>query len=126
MGASARSCLRQVMAWRKMTRLPVDKQALVLYQHLTQKAWVEAENLDVDRLGSTGGVEYFTQWIRDRYLDVQVTQVGRSLSEFFRQLRKKPGQAIRDYVGEFDRAHARLIEAAQRFQKPLNPGTALN
>ena len=58
-----------------------------------------------------GGIEYFTQWIRDRYLDAQVTQVGRSLSEFFRQLRKKPGQAIRDYVGEFDRAHARLIEA---------------
>ena len=48
-GASARSYLRQVMAWRKMTRLSADKQALVLYQHLTQKAWVEAENLDVDR-----------------------------------------------------------------------------
>ena len=110
-GVSARSYLRQVAAWRKMTRLPKDKQALVLYQQLSNKAWVEAENLDVEKLGSEAGVEYFMEWIRDRYLDVQVTQVGRSLSEFFRRLRKKPGQAIRDYVGEFDRAHARLIEA---------------
>ena len=110
-GVSARSYLRQVAAWRKMTRLPKDKQALVLYQHLSNKAWVEAENLDVEKLGPEAGVEYFMEWIRDRYLDVQVTQVGRSLSEFFRRLRKKPGQAIRDYVGEFDRAHARLIEA---------------
>ena len=37
-----------------------------------------------------------------------MTQVGRSLSEFFRQ---EAGQATRDYVGEFDCAHARLIEA---------------
>ena len=110
-GVSARSYLRQVIAWRKMTRLAKDKQALVLYQHLSSKAWVEAENLDVDKLASEDGVEYFMQWVRDRYLDVQVTQVGRSLSEFFRRLRKKPGQAIRDYVGEFDRAHARLMEA---------------
>ena len=48
-GVSARSYLRQVVAWRKMTRLAKDKQALVLYQHLSGKAWVEAENLDVDR-----------------------------------------------------------------------------
>ena len=111
LGTSARSYLRQVTAWRKMTRLAKDKQALVLYQHLSSKAWVEAENLDLDKLATDDGVEYFMQWVRDRYLDAQVTQVGRSLSEFFRRLRKKPGQAIRDYVGEFDRAHARLVEA---------------
>ena len=32
------------------------------------------------------------------------------MSDFFRRLRKRPGQAIRDYVGEFDRAYARLVE----------------
>ena len=110
LGNSARSYLQQIAAWQKMTKLTADKQALVLYQHLSGPAWVEAERLDMDKLGSRDGPEYFKQWIRDRYLDVQVTQIGRSLSEFFRRLRKKPGQSIRDYCGEFDRAHARLLE----------------
>ena len=93
-----------------MTRVSVDKQALVLYQPLSGPAWVEAERLDMERLGSTKGMEYYTQWVRDRYLDVQVTQVGRSLSEFFRRLRRKPGQSIRDDCGEYDRCYARLME----------------
>ena len=93
-----------------MTRHGKDKQGLVLYQNLTSKAWIEAEQLDMDRLNSVLGVDYFVQWVKDRYLDVQVTQVGRSLSDFFRRLRKRPGQSIRDYVGEFDRAYARLVE----------------
>ena len=114
LGASARSYLRQVAAWMKMTRSPKSKQGLILYQHLTGKAWVEAEGLDIERLASEQGVEYYLEWVRDRYLDVQVTQVGRSLSEFFRKLRKRPGQSIRDYVGEYDRAHARLIECGCR------------
>ncbi|CAE7621529.1 GIP [Symbiodinium sp. CCMP2592] len=110
LGSSARSYLRQIAAWQKMTRVGADKQALVLYQHLSGPAWVEAERLEMEKLGSTHGMQYFTQWVRDRYLDVQVTQIGRSLSDFFRRLRKRPGQSIREYCGEFDRAHARLIE----------------
>ena len=106
LGSSARSYLRQVLAWQRMTKVTKDKQALVLYQHLSGAAWVEAERLEVDRLGASGGMDYFTQWVKDRYLDVQVTQVGRSLSEFFRRLKKKPSQSIRDYGGEFDRAYA--------------------
>ena len=58
----------------------------------------------MDKLNSLGGVDYLVQWVKDRYLDVQVTQVGR------RKLQKKPNQAIRDYVGEFDRSYARLVE----------------
>ncbi|CAE7239464.1 RE2, partial [Symbiodinium sp. KB8] len=110
LGATARSYLRQIAAWRKMTRLPVQQQALVLDQNLTNRAWVEAERLSVDKLASSEGIAYFEDWIKERYLDVQVTQIGRSLSEFFRKLRKKPGQSIRDCIGEFDRAHARLVE----------------
>ncbi|CAE7724502.1 GIP [Symbiodinium sp. CCMP2592] len=114
LGSSARSYLRQVLAWQRMTKLAKEQQALVLYQHLSGPAWVEAERLEVDRLASPSGMEYFTQWVKDRYLDVQVTQVGRSLSEFFRRLKKKPSQSIRDYCGEFDRAYARLLECGCR------------
>ena len=109
-GSSARSYLRQVSAWRRMTRLSKDQQGLTLYQHLTDRAWIDAERLDMDRLGSPEGVDYLISWIRDRYLDVQVTQVGRSLSDFFRRLRKRDGQPMRDYMADFDRAHARLTE----------------
>ena len=109
-GSSARSYLRQVSAWRRMTRLSKDQQGLTLYQHLTDRAWIDAERLDMDRLGSPEGVDYLLSWIRDRYLDVQVTQVWRSLSDFFRRLRKRDGQPMRDYMADFDRAHARLTE----------------
>ena len=110
LGTTARSYLRQVAAWQKMTRLSPCRQGLVLYQNLSGKAWIEAERLDLELLGSSNGVSHLVEWIKERYLDVQVTQVGRALSDFFRKLRKKPGQSIRDYVGEFDRAQARLEE----------------
>ncbi|CAE7221929.1 GIP [Symbiodinium sp. CCMP2592] len=110
LGTSARSYLRQVSAWRRMTRMSEDQQALTLYQHLTDRAWVDAERLDMDKLGSKCGVDYLVEWVKDRYLDVQVTQIGRSLSGFFRSLHRKTNQSIRDYMAEFDRAHSRLQE----------------
>ncbi|CAE7319506.1 unnamed protein product, partial [Symbiodinium microadriaticum] len=109
-GSSARSYVRQVNAWKRMTRLSPDQQALTLYQNLSGKAWIDAEKLDMDSLAAPGGVEYFLGWIKERYLDVQITQVGRSLSGFFRGLRRKPTQSVREYLSEFDRAHARLNE----------------
>ena len=41
---------------------------------------------------------------------MQITQIGRGLSDFFRKLRRKEGQTIREYLSEFDRALARLTE----------------
>ena len=113
LGATACSYLRQVAAWRRMTRLGKSQQALTLYQAdqaLTGKAWADAERLDMDRLASDDGIEYYISWVKDRYLDVQVTQVGRSLSDFFRRLKRRGGQSIRDYMSDFDRALARLNE----------------
>lgn len=39
-----------------MTKVSADKQALVLYQHLSGSAWVEAERLDMEQLGSKNGM----------------------------------------------------------------------
>ena len=79
LGSSARSYVRQVNSWRRMTRLSSDHQALTLYQNLSGKAWVDAEKLHMDRLAASDGVDYFLGWIKERYLDVQITQVGRSV-----------------------------------------------
>ena len=49
-------------------------------------------------------------WLRNRYLDLEVTRIGKALSEMFRKLRRKAGQSIRDYNAEYDRLHARLKE----------------
>ena len=49
LGKSARSYLRQVAAWLKCTRMPRDR-GVALYTHLSGKAWVFAEELDVERL----------------------------------------------------------------------------
>ncbi|CAE7346815.1 unnamed protein product [Symbiodinium sp. CCMP2592] len=86
-GASARSYMRQIAAWRRMTRIEPSRQALTLYQHLSGKAWIDAERLDVDKLAGDDGMEYFLGWVTDRYLDVQVTQVGRSLGLSFEDSR---------------------------------------
>ena len=109
-GTSARSYLRMVEAWRRMTRLPSEQQGLVLYQSLTGKAWVAAEELNVDILGSKEGVPYLISWISSRYLDLEITRIGKAFSEFFRKLRRRPGQSIRDYNSEYDRLYARLRE----------------
>ncbi|CAE7325492.1 RE2, partial [Symbiodinium microadriaticum] len=100
----------EVAAWRRMTRMSEDQQALTLYQNLTDRAWIDAERLDMDRLATKQGVDYLIEWVKDRYLDVQVTQIGRSLSGFFRGLHRKAHQTVRDYLADFDRAHARLTE----------------
>ncbi|CAE7772812.1 unnamed protein product, partial [Symbiodinium sp. CCMP2456] len=86
------------------------KQGLVLYQNLTGKAWVAAEELSVSRLGSSGGVEYFVAWLNARFLDLEVARIGRAFSDFFRKLRRRNGQSIREYNSEYDRLHARLRE----------------
>ena len=109
-GTTARSYLRQVEAWRRMTRLPAAQQGLVLYQNLAGKAWVAAEELSVDKLSADNGVQYLVKWISGRYLDLEITRIGKAFSEFFRRLRRRPGQSIREYNAEYDRLHARLRE----------------
>ena len=44
----------------------------------------------------------------------RVTQIGRSLSDLFRKLKRKPAQTFRDYVAEFNRLLARVIECGCR------------
>ncbi|CAE7456103.1 RE1 [Symbiodinium sp. CCMP2592] len=110
LGTSARSYLRQVSAWEKMTKLAPDERALVLYQHLSGSAWVNSESLNVEELARPDGVDRLREWIRQHYLDVEVTQVGRSLSDLFRKLRRRPQQSFRDYAAEFNRLLARVLE----------------
>ena len=110
LGGSARSYLRQIEAWRRMTYLPPEQQALVLYQNLGGKAWVAAEELSVAKLASPGGIQYYVSWISARFLDLEVARVGKAFSDFFRRLRRKNGQSIREYNTEYDRLHARLRE----------------
>ncbi|CAE7541147.1 RE2 [Symbiodinium sp. CCMP2592] len=109
-GSSARSYLRQIEAWRRMTLLPASQQGLVLYQNLGGKAWIAAEELSVPRLASESGVGYFVSWINARLLDLEVARIGKAFSDFFRRLKRKPGQTIREYNSEYDRLHARLRE----------------
>ena len=71
LGSGARSYLRQIDAWTKVTRTPADQQqALLLYQHLTGRAWIEAEELDVTQLASARGVEVFKTWIFERHQEI--------------------------------------------------------
>ena len=84
LGASARSYLRQVDAWTEVTRLPQDQRALVLHQHLQGRAWLEAEELDVETLASTQGMSVFRRWVQERYQEIEVSKIAEALTQFFR------------------------------------------
>ncbi|CAE7506765.1 GIP [Symbiodinium sp. CCMP2592] len=110
LGVSARSYLRQVDAWVKVTRTPKGQQALLLYQHLSGRAWVESEELSVDALAGETGLKVLWDWIQERYQEVEVSKIAESLTAFFRRLKRQPGQTIREFNSAFDRSHSRLLE----------------
>ena len=109
-GVLTRGYLRKVSAWQRMTRLRPTKQALALYNNLSGRAWRDAEELDLARLDADDGVEVFTTWVSEKYLDREVVKVGRCMSEFFKMLRKNYNQDIREFNQEYDRQLSRLKE----------------
>ena len=109
-GVKARGYLRKIEAWRRVTRIKPYKQALVLYNALTGRAWRDAEELDLAALDSPKGVEYFIDWVTNRYLDKEVIKAGRYMSEFFKQFKRHPSQEIREFNTEFDRHLGKLKE----------------
>lgn len=60
-GTKARSCLRKIEAWRRVTHLKANKQALVLYNNLTGKAWRDGEDLDLTP--STTPTAWSAMWL---------------------------------------------------------------
>ena len=110
LGVSARSYLRQVEAWSKVTRTDPSQQALLLYQHLSGRAWVESEELNVDDLASSRGLSIFKSWIRERYQEVEVSRIAEALTLFFKKMKRQSGQSIREFNSVFDRGHSRLLE----------------
>ncbi|CAE7388702.1 RE2, partial [Symbiodinium sp. KB8] len=110
LGQSARSYLRQIEAWVRITRAPSSQQALLLYQNLQGRAWVEAEELDVKELCQDGGVERFKAWISERYLEIEVGKIAEALNGFFKRMKRGSTQSVREFNASFDRAYARLVE----------------
>ena len=110
LGLSARSYLRQLDAWCKITRAPANQRALLLYQSLGGRAWVEAEELSVEDLGTDEGVSILKAWIQERYQEVEVSKIAEALTQFFRKLRRQSNQTVREFNSAFDRAYARLLE----------------
>ena len=68
--------MKKIEAWRRVTRLKANKQALVLYNNLTGKAWRDAEGLDLSALDDPYGVDRYVAWITQRYLDKEVVKAG--------------------------------------------------
>ncbi|CAE7255000.1 RE2 [Symbiodinium sp. CCMP2592] len=110
LGLSARSYIRQIEAWVRVTRTPCAQQALLLYQNLKGRAWIEAEELEVAELCVPDGVEKFKAWVAERYQEIEVGKIAEALNGFFRKLRRGPNQSVREFNATFDRAYARLVE----------------
>ncbi len=109
-GKSARSYVRKVQVWLRCTRLPLSQRALALYSSLSERAWVYAEELDMDILGSEVGVDYFLEWIQTRFMEVEVTKISQLMSDLFRRCKKRPEQSVREFNVDFERLVLRLHE----------------
>ena len=83
--------IRKIEAWRRVTRLTRPKQALMLYNNLTGRAWRDAEELELGLLDSE--VEVFVGWIKSNYMDREVTKIGRYMSDFFKVLKRNTQSA---------------------------------
>ena len=109
-GNKARGYLRKIAAWKRVTRIKPNKQALVLYNGLSGRAWRDAVEIDVMDLDRDDGVEWFVTWITEKYLDKEVVKVGKYMSDFFKNYKKSHNQEIREYNMEFDRHVSKLKE----------------
>ena len=69
---------------------------------------LDAEELDLALLDGGNGVDVFTRWIFEKYLDKEVVKVGKCMLEFFKHLKKGYSQEIRDFNQEYDRQVSRL------------------
>ena len=101
LGQTARSYLRRV------------QRPVALYSHLKGKAWVAAEELSVDRLADPDdGLQYFLDWIRIRFMEVELTKVATVMNLLFRKCRKKDEQTVREFNLEYERLllHLRELE----------------
>eukprot|EP00435_Cladocopium_sp_Y103_P068546 s358_g31.t1 len=110
LGRTARSYIRKVTAWLRCTKMPVRERAIALYTNLAGRAWVFAEELDVDRLADIDGVDYFLDWIRVRFMEMEVTKVSNVMAELFRKCKKRGEQSVRDFNIEFERLMLHLKE----------------
>ena len=110
LGVSARSYIRKIKVWVRCTKMPPVEQALALYTNLHGKAWLIAEELDMDMLAGTNGVEYYMDWVRVRFMEVEVTKVSNVMTALFRKCRRKPEQSVREFNLEFERLLLHLLE----------------
>eukprot|EP00913_Durusdinium_trenchii_P015685 g14740.t1 len=110
LGKSARSYVRKVQVWLRCTKMAPNRRALALYNELTGRAWIYAEELDVDRLATDGGVSYYLEWIQTRFMEVEITKVSNMMGDLFRRCRRRSDQSIRDFNVEFERLVLRLRE----------------
>ncbi|CAL1145601.1 unnamed protein product [Cladocopium goreaui] len=112
LGRSARSYVRKVHVWLRCTRMAERERPLALYTHLTGRAWIAAEELSMDRLHEEGGIDYFLDWIRIRFMEIEVTKVATVMTELFRRCRKRADQSVREFNLEYERLlmHLRELE----------------
>ena len=110
LGRSAGSYVRRVHAWLKCTKMAAKDRALALYTQLKGRAWIAAEELSVEMMHDEGGVDYFLDWIRIRFMEIEVTKVASVMAELFRKCKKRSEQSVREFNLEYERLLMHLRE----------------
>eukprot|EP00439_Symbiodinium_sp_Y106_P078417 s1097_g17.t1 len=90
--------------------LPPEQRALALYNSLTGRAWIYAEELDMDILGSHQGISYYLEWVQTRFAEVELHKISQMMADLFKKCRRRADQPMRDFIVEFERLLLRLQE----------------
>ena len=109
-GMEARSYIRRVQVWLRCTKLPPHQRGLALYSALKGKAWIYSEEMDVDILAGENGVTYFLEWVRARFMEMEVSKITQMMNELFKRCKRRSDQPVREFNVEFERLVLRLHE----------------
>ena len=64
--------------------------------------------------------------MQERYQEIEVSKIAEALTQFFKRLKRQPGQTVREFNSAFDRAHTRLLEIECRLPEVAKAWAYLN
>ena len=108
---------RKIDLWTATTGVVPEEQAVRLLQKLSGEAFEKLENVKVEDVKCTDGVEKFKEYIINAYEPIEDYRVGKIMDEFLDDFQRKKDQEIVDY----NRSWFSEISKAEKVAGELQP-----
>ena len=98
--------LKEIKIWQKFTDLPTSKQGPAIFLTLEGRAREAVLELEVDNIGSDGGVANIIEKLNTLYLRDKA-QSAYEAYDTFEKFRRPAYMSISEYINEFERLHSK-------------------